>query len=915
MPKVFGNKQSLSHVWLAATSLLVAVTFANAQDQAEQTELKHEDSRDERQIEELHVVGKSLSNHTDIESERILLDVQADFIDAEFIARVGDSNAASLLRRMPGLTLAQDKYVYVRGLGERYSSANLNGSSLPSPDITRNVIPLDIFPSDIIDSIKVQKGYSPDLGAAFGGGHVNIRTTNVPSVGLFHLEMKTGSNSQSGDSLTYPGGSDDHLGVDDGTRMLAPTIRHAIDTFRGTLSPVAILRTPIDGQYVSDIGVAKSINRELATELNRAFDIATVSTAPDIEGELLAGYRHYVNDSLDIGMLAFGSYANAVRNQERTVRRFTSPSTDFSESLRSTHEVNITGSLNFGVQFTNDHEVGSVHLLLRNTEDDATSTRTCSQGQYNDCFDDGGPVQGRIFGMRYEQREMAMHQFYGKHEFGDETLAALPQSLEFVREGYVSWYYTFAEASTALPHEVSIGGQEQLAAPNGEPISFSVRSTATAAQFRYSDLSDEIETYGWDATFPFFRDNLSVEISGGYDFLYKSRTYRQTSFGLGSTIPGFNRISANSPSRVFSDANILNPDYGIELQVGIGAFGSESYIADQSIEAGYGKVDVLVSESWRISGGVRGELFEQVVLPVDYLQYNSHRLDITGYAAIKSQDVYPSIALTYIRPGFFSDEFQLRASMSNTVARPDIREMSASTYIDPLTEARVRGNPHLVVSDLSNFDFRGEWFWTNSDLFAISLFYKDIANPIETVQGGATEDNIRFNFVNAASASVFGTEIEWKKGLSFLVDRLGSWSETMYFAGNSTLSDSEIYIPAAQGVGDITNDRRAMTQQSPWVLNLQLGFDALNLKHAGSIVYNAFGERVFFAGISGQADGYEQPFHSLDFVYGWYPTDNLSFKLRIKNILQAAIEVKQGETTVIEQHVGSSVLFNAKWQM
>lgn len=914
MNQLQGSKITAIRGW-SAVSVLVMFTAVNAQERAGQAESEYERSTvAQQQIEELNVVGESIASETDIESERILLDVQSDFVDSEFIARVGDSDAAALLRRMPGLTLAQGKFVYVRGLGERYSSAQLNGSSVPSPDITRNVIPLDIFPADIIDSMKVQKGYSPELGASFGGGNVDIRTKRVPEAGLFHIEIKTGTNSEGGNGLSYPGGGDDSLGVDDGTRALAPAIFQAIDTYRGSLSPVTILRSSANAQSISNIEVAKGVNRQLATLLNRNLDFTTGQTAPDMEGELLAGYRHYINDRFDVGVLALGSYSNDERNRERIVRRVSNPTTDFAESLRTTHEVNITGSLNFGIRFTNDHELGSIHLLLRNTEDDATSTRTCSQGQYNDCMDESSPVQGRIFGMRYEQREMLMHQFNGKHTLGDETLDVLPDFMEFLREGNFAWYYTLATAETVLPHEVSISGQERLSGPNGAATNFSVRTTATSAEFRYSDLSDEIETYGWDASFPFFRDNMSIELSGGYDYLYKSRNYRQTSLGLGSSIPGFNAISSNTPSAVFSEANILNPSYGMELIVGIGAFGSESYIADQSVEGAYGKIDVLIDETWRLSGGIRSELFEQVVLPVDYLQYDSRRLDIDGYARLKTEDVYPSAAMTYIRPGLWADEFQLRLGMSQTVARPDIREMSASTYIDPLTEARVRGNPNLIVSDLTNLDLRGEWFWSNSDLFAVSVYLKDVAHPIETVQGGATEDNIRFNFVNADSAEVYGVEVEWKKTLDFL-SNWGEWTETLYFAGNTTLSDSEIYIPVGQGVGDITNERRTMTQQSPWVLNLQVGFDALDLKHSGSLVYNAFGERVFFAGISGQPDGYEQPFNSLDFVYAYYPTESLSFKLRVRNILGSTIEVTQGDVSVIEQNVGTSVLLNAKWEM
>ena len=548
MNQIQGSKITAIRGW-SAVSVLVMFTAVNAQERAGQAESEYERSTvAQQQIEELNVVGESIASETDIESERILLDVQADFVDSEFIARVGDSDAAALLRRMPGLTLAQGKFVYVRGLGERYSSAQLNGSSVPSPDITRNVIPLDIFPADIIDSMKVQKGYSPELGASFGGGNVDIRTKRVPEAGLFHIEIKTGTNSEGGNGLSYPGGGDDSLGVDDGTRALAPAIFQAIDTYRGSLSPVTILRSSANAQSISNIEVAKGFNRQLATLLNRNLDFTTGQTAPDMEGELLAGYRHYINDRFDVGVLALGSYSNDERNRERIVRRVSNPTTDFAESLRTTHEVNITGSLNFGIRFTNDHELGSIHLLLRNTEDDATSTRSCSQGQYNDCMDESSPVQGRIFGMRYEQREMLMHQFNGKHTLGDETLDVLPDFMEFLREGNFAWYYTLATAETVLPHEVSISGQERLSGPNGAATNFSVRTTATSAEFRYSDLSDEIETYGWDASFPFFRDNMSIELSGGYDYLYKSRNYRQTSLGLGSSIPGFNAISSNTPS-------------------------------------------------------------------------------------------------------------------------------------------------------------------------------------------------------------------------------------------------------------------------------------------------------------------------------------------------------------------------------
>ena len=888
---------------------------ATAQDNLQSVDSGDVESLNAASIEEVTVVAGAPVGETDVESERILSDVQADYIDSEFISSVGDSDAATLLRRVPGVTLAQGKFVYVRGLGERYSSAQLNGSVVPSPDITRNVLPLDIFPSDIIDSIEVQKGYSPEQSAAFGGGNVDIRTKKIPSSHLFHFDVKTGTNSMSGDSLSHPGGGSDRFGYDDGTRALSATISNAINIYQGSLSPVHILRSQIPEVPVSTISEAKSINRQLATFLNRDINLEMGATPIDAEIEMLAGFRQDLTSYLDVGVQALGSYSNDVRNRQHTVRRLTNPTTDFAETLRSTHEVNLTGSLGLGVGLTNDHEFGSLHLFLRNTEDDSSSARTCNQGQFNDCFDSTSPNQGRRYGLRYEQRQLEMHQFYGKHVIGDDTLDRLPSVLDSLIDTQVTWYYTLATAETSIPNEVSISGQESLDSPNGTATSYSVRTSATSAEFRFSNLVDEVESYGVDVMLPVMRDGLSIELSGGFDYSFKDRSYRQTSLGIGSSIPGFNAINSNTPSEVFSDANLLNPNNGIELQVGIGEFGSESYLAAQQVIAGYGKVDFLVNETWRIAGGARSETFEQEVLPVDYLSYDMSRYDLANRSRFKTDDVYPSVAVTYINPGFFADEFQLRGGVSQTTTRPDIRETSASTYIDPLTEARVRGNPDLEVSDLTNLDLRAEWFWYNNDMLSVSLFHKDITKPIETVEGGATEDNIRLNFVNADSATVYGTEIEWKKSLHFLADSFGAWAETLYFAGNSTLSDSEIYLPVGDRVGNLTNDRRPMSQQSPWVLNLQLSYDSQDIRHSSSIIYNVFGERVFFAGTGGQPDAYEQPFHSLDFVYRFYPTENLTFKLRLKNVLQSSVMVDQGEVNIIEQEVGSSFLFNAKWEM
>ena len=284
-------------------------------------------------------------------------------------------------------------------------------------------------------------------------------------------------------------------------------------------------------------------------------------------------------------------------------------------------------------------------------------------------------------------------------------------------------------------------------------------------------------------------------------------------------------------------------------------------------------------------------------------------LDQIEAAAVAEDEYYPALALTYMKPDFWAEQFQLRLGWSETTARPDLREVSDATYIDPLTEARVRGNPNLINSDLTNIDLRAEWFFAGGDNFTVSAFYKDIADPIETIEAAGTDDNVSLTFINAESAELYGLEFEWLKGLGFLDGEERTWADAFFFAGNLTLSDSEIVI--GEAALNLTNNKRPMTQQSDYIANVQFGFDSPGGAHTATLVYNVLGERVFFGGRNGAPDAIEQPFSSLDLIYDFYPTKSLSLKLRLQNLLDEQIEIEQGGVTVLEQTLGMTVKFDA----
>jgi hypothetical protein len=867
-------------------------------------------------IEEVFVVGRLKSTAFDSAQERLEQEVVSDFLGVEQISRTGDSTVSLALRRMPGLTLVNDQFIYVRGLGERYSSTLLNHAQVPSPDLTRNVLPLDIFPAEIIQALAVQKGYSPDMPAAFGGGNVDILTRGLPNGPVVSVEIASGFNSESGDDgLTYRGGHDDSLGTDDGTRALSPVIHGAIHEHLGNISPAGIFATLNRDGNLHFFSEAEAINRQLATSLYRDIDFQQKSLGPDGGLEAALGNIWYfgAEERWQFGGLGLLSYDNAWRNRERTLRNVLNPEEEFSEQLRTTNQVSATSVINLGLAFTGDHRIDTSSFFLRNTEDESSVSAGHS---FN--FQQSAGRGFRDYRIRFEERELRSNQIRGSHVAGPDTREFLPFLDRRLFDGLTyDWYYSDSTAETDVPSEVLVSAEDSVDVTTGELISTSIRRSGSAANYRYTDLQDNVESYGWDLTRPFFFGNTDIEVSGGWDYSRKSRGYQQTELTLGTTGAGAIPVLAGTPGGVFSDANILNPVN--EFRLGIGGIGTESYLAAQTVEASYFKLDAMLGDAWRVSGGLRWEQFQQVSLPYDPLQFDvnigqsSTSLDQLQSLVFLEDDVYPALSATFMRPGFWAENFQLRFGVSQTVARPDLREISEATYIDPLTEARVRGAAGLKTSPITNVDVRAEWFFDSGDNLTVSLFYKDIEDPIETAEGAGSDNDVFVTFINAESAQITGLEFEWLKDLAPLSNRLGRWIEPFFFSGNLTVSDSELIVG---NVGlDLTNPVRPMGGHSEYVANLQLGFDSNSGGHSWSLVYNTFGERLFFAGRSGAQDTYEQPFESLDFVYSFYPTDRLSMKFRFQNILDDKIELEQAGVTILEQTVGTTAKIDVKWDL
>lgn len=900
-------------------------------------------------VDEVVVTGRFISSSQQLINERMNDAFATDLLGADTISRLGDSTVASALRRVPGLSLVQDKFIYIRGLGERYSSTTLNGAQIPSPDLTRNVIPLNVFPTSIVESLRVQKSYSPAISANFGGGAVDIRTKGIPEAFTVKIEGGIGYNDINPSSInTYPGGGDDDFGTDDGTRALSPVISAGLQQFQGDPSVnnirAALVRSGSDLGPSQLTFESQRLNREMAVALNRNIGIQSESVDPDYKLRASVGNRFDLGQDWQAGFAVGGSYETETRWRRTTTASFGVPDEQNGVKEESTKSVSIAGTLNLGLDFLSDHKIETTSLFLRNTDDETEVFDYFNENRFKSS---GRGV--REYRFEYEEREMTTHQVAGTHFIGAETRArfgfidSLAGFFGLPEEARVSWFYSDSEATTDIPNRVQIDSFTTNDLVTGEVLTEAVQLSSAAGDFRFTELEDLVDSYGWSATVPFAFGDHYVELSGGWDHAQKARTYKQSQFSLGYLNVEDQSVLEGPLDDVFSDANILatipdsdptNPVPGAEVFVNNAVFdrqgaNTNSYLAATMTDSAWGQVDWTWNDTWRLAVGARWEDYRQAGIPWNPFSYSQQTPQITSDpdeladAVFNEDKLYPAASITYMGD-FWAETFQLRLGFSETTVRPDLREITGSSYIDPITGDLTRGNSSVVPSDVENIDLRAEWFFANGDNFTVTLFDKQITNPIEFFEIPASDTTIAREILNADSASIQGLEVEFLKELGFL----GSFGDLLFVQGNVTYQWDRELTPGNSG-GDVSCEQRdgsgnvvandcKLSGASEYMVNFMIGFDSPDSRHTASLIYNVFSERLFAFGRFGP-DAFEQPFDSLDFTYFWYPTDRMTVKLKAQNILDASVEIQRTDealgraVTVFEEKPGRLISATLSW--
>jgi len=936
------------HPIAAAVALALALgpAGAAAQEEEGQPDIIPEPQiqNPEEAIEEVVVLGRFISSSQQLVNERMNDAFATDLLGSDTISRLGDSTVASALRRVPGLTLVQDKFVYIRGLGERYSTATLNGAQIPSPDLTRNVIPLDVFPTSVVESLKVQKSYDPSISANFGGGAVNIRTKGIPDGFTTRLEFGVGYNSEVPSSVnTYSGGGDDRYGSDDGSRALSQNLVVGLNRFQGNFA-----LNNIDNQVAvafPDLGLTQrlfqteTINRQFAAELNRDIGIQSKDPGPDVKLRASIGNKFVIGSDWEAGFAIGAAYETDWRWRETRTAVVGDPEEQKGVREESTRNVNVTGSANFGLSFLDDHSFEITNLFLRDTDDETevfdffNENRLASSGR-----------GFREYRLEWEEREMVTNQIRGTHYLGADTKERLPflNFLGFIpEETQVSWYYSDSEATTDIPNRVEVTSDTTYDA-NGVLTGEAVSLGSNAADYRFTELEDDVRDYGWSAMLPIEFANSYVELSGGGGHAQKARTYRQTQFSMGFRDVSDPSVLQGSLDQVFSDANIFatipNPDpnnpvpnslvYANDFFFNRTGANTNSYLAATMTDSAYGQIDWTLADTWRVVAGARWEDYRQVSVPWNPYGFTigSPQVDADFEGReeeleelyFQDDKVYPSVGITYMG-SLWADTFQLRLGYSETAVRPDLREITASSYIDPITDDLTRGNASVRPADVENIDIRAEWFFANSDTFSVTLFSKDIENPIEFFEIPASDTTIAREILNAQSAEVQGVEVELLKELGFL----GGWGDMFFVQGNATYQWSRDLVVGPNGGsvsceerddnGNVVNSDCSLSGASESVVNFMIGFDSPDSRHTASLIYNVFSERLFTFGRFGRPDAFEQPFHSLDLTYFWYPTDRMTLQFKAQNLMDESISIERDGVVVFEEKPGLNLSATFQW--
>lgn len=636
-------------------------------------------------------------------------------IGSEQMSRFGDSNAASALKRVAGVTVSDGKYVVSRGLNERHSTIMLNGASLPSPDPSRRVVPLDIFPSTILDGIEVQKSFTPDVYADSTGAAIKLKTKSFPEE--FEGKVSASLGFVSGLTLENRDVQQteglDILGIGSNGDRALPDAFNSYDKNLGASTQLA-------GQFASNLGTEET------------------SILPNASIEVSAGNTIYDSGRFQVGFSSSFKYSNSWEKQDRESNTYdvnddVLVKDDEFEQSRVSNDINLGAGISVGL-ITGNHELSSNTMLLRQTHTENVVESGVGGDQNRESV-------GYFLG--WYERQFFFQQFAGEHLLSDAM------------ETEINWQASISQATLNSPDE-----REYSFERDSDDNSDEFELYWSSLSRTYNELTDDNTSFSLDlASLVYAQDSFQAKLKYGASMFSRTREADATTVkysGNGTTAKGFD---GSLDIDAIVSSSISNGTVGITD----GSRISDDYDATWDLTSYYLMADIEVFDSFKVLLGARAE---DSSMKLNTYALASESEIIAKGVEVNDDDVFSSISFLY----YVTEDIQARISAYDTINRPDFREIANTFYVDPETYDTYVGNTDLESSEVSNIDLRLEYYPTDSESISLAYFTKDFDQPIEkTLKTGG---EVR-SFENAERGELSGFEVDFRKEMDW--ERFGGF--------------------------------------------------------------------------------------------------------------------------------------------
>ena len=802
---------------------------------------------DEQQLKEVTVTAVERRN-TDAAMIQVAKNspVIVSNVSAQEIARTQDTNAGEVIRRVPGVSLIDDKFVMVRGLSQRYNNVWVNGGAVPSSEADSRAFSFDIIPSSQIDNLTIVKSPSAEYPADYSGGFIIVNTKEIPAENNFTLSVGGNWNTASAfKDFSYSKGSGtDFLGFDNGLRSLNGGIN-------ASLKP----QLDANGNPVGDYATSL-----LGNHLNNDWNVKNKKPWGDLK--LAASLNHrWMLGGRTLGMLAALNYTNEYRtytDMENNLYGIYDAVNDKPNYLRHSVDDQYNNNVRLGamLNFTFLSKDGNHKYQLKNIFNQLATSRYT--------WRDGVSAQSnleRSAEYYYRSRTTYNGQLTGKHTFTSDAL---------------DWSIGYAYANRHLPD------RRRYLIDDALESGVYALSTGNDISREWTQLDEHILSLGINDKHHFKFGNFEPDLQVGAYGEYRSRQYQTRNFIYNWNVSDNNMPSdfrhSDLPTLLSNEANMgYDKLYLLEEKQM-----RNNYRGHNTLGAGYLAMSLPFGKLG-IHAGVRFEHndMELISNTRDYEKSETSR-------HYKTDDIFPSLNTTYK----ICDQHQVRLSYGRSINRPEFREVSSSVYYDFDLASNVQGNTELKNCYVDNLDLRYEWYPSRGELISLAVFYKHFDSPIEwtyTVAGGT---DLIYSYKNAKSANNYGVELDIRKNLAFLGLKDFSWSF------NGALIKSKVQFEKGS-----KEENRPMQGQSPYLINTGIFYKSEPLKMDIALLYNRIGKRIIGVGRSEGTTGddsnarvphsYEMPRNTIDLSLAKKFGTHLELKFNVRDLLAEKIYYKQ----------------------